>query len=351
MKSYIEQETNNPDLVRNCDWEGDWTHYKQISTGKYLPAVNYILGKAFNKGDGFYRYLLNSTREEADRKLKFAGNKGSRVHQAISDLVKGHKITLGTKYNDELSGISSPLTFVEWRTVLAFISWAEEYKPKTIWNEHSVCNEKYAGTLDWFGEIEYEGKKILCVIDFKTSSAIWGDYPLQLAAYWGTIKDKTISTAVLRIGTRHKKGYEFVVYGPAETKKNYLDFLSVYSLYQRENEPFDPKDIKEMPDELSINIETIKWDSQKILNEKLKSSDLQGISITGPRATTESVSSPRRKSMSRVSAKNSVLATKGHRIVKRKNLKKPKTKTASRPNSTKSGSAGQLFAEKQPNQN
>ena len=339
MKSHFEKETDNPDLVRVMDWELDWTHYKQISTGKYLPAVNHILGCAYNKGEGFYRYLLNSNREEAEKKLKFAGNRGSRVHQAISDLIRGFKIGLGTKFIDEVSNTTAPLNYDEWRAVLAFTRWAEEYKPKTIWNEHSVCNGKFAGTLDWFGKIEYEGKEVLCVVDFKTSSAIWGDYPLQLAAYRATITGKDIYTAILRIGTRHKKGYEFVVYDPKETRKNYADFLSVLSLYEREHESFDPSKIVEMPDELSINIETIKWDSQKTLTKK-PSNTAETLQVIGSNSPMEKIvleSSPSRKSSSRGSVKDLVSVGKARRIVKRKNLKKPKTKTANQLSLIKNG--------------
>lgn len=63
----------------------------------------------------------------------------------------------------------------------AFLLWEREHNFKCIKSEHIVWSELngYAGTLDAVGFVD--GKK--CVLDFKSSSAIWDTHLWQISAY------------------------------------------------------------------------------------------------------------------------------------------------------------------------
>lgn len=68
-----------------------------------------------------------------------------------------------------------------WSAFNAYRAWAKNFKVKIVEQEIMLVSEeyKYGGTLDAVG---YVGKA-LCLLDWKTSSAVRTDYLVQLAAY------------------------------------------------------------------------------------------------------------------------------------------------------------------------
>ena len=63
----------------------------------------------------------------------------------------------------------------------AFVKWTREHDIRPIELEHILFSRKhyFAGTCDFYGHIDGE----LCVLDFKTSSGIYVEMIIQLAAY------------------------------------------------------------------------------------------------------------------------------------------------------------------------
>ena len=104
---------------------------------------------------------------------------------------------------------------VEWRTV----------EEKVYHRGH-----KYAGTVDATAVINGE----YCVIDFKTSGAIYSAYHLQCAAYAKAIEDmrgKEVEKAyVLRFD---KKTGEFEAGSSVEIMDNFIGFLGFLEGYNR----------------------------------------------------------------------------------------------------------------------
>lgn len=279
IPSYTFQDTNCLNLFRFCNRNGDWTHYVRQDEKNteekidiFIPAVNHIMHTAYNKGERFTQYLLSVSKEESKEKLESAGSSGTKVHEAISDLIKGHKVTMETKYLNRKTNKQEVLNDREWKCLQVFVDWAKEFKPQTILNERSVYyKDEHAGTLDWFGTIEIQEitgigknkvvtpKRIFCLIDWKTSSGIWDEYPMQVSSYRKAGESlnirhmKDCHTAILRLGTKHKSGFEFKMYSPEETSDNYEKFEIVKKLYNKMIGQFKPV-IEEIPMEFEIKI-------------------------------------------------------------------------------------------------
>ena len=247
--------TSDERLFRIVDAYGDWTHYLyRADKGEVVvPSVNHVLNVGLNKGVGFTIWLSQKTQEEQREILSEATNRGTRVHHALHDLMMGKEIEYGvTKYPND-KGEETTLTYDEWvKYILPFVQWHKDHKPKTtIGLEMSVVNvegEKYAGTLDWGGTIEYNGERIEVLVDYKTSSAIHNSHPLQVAAY---AKGRNVHTAILRLGSRHKSGYEFKVWTPDETEKHYKVFQAVYQQYLYQEGEFKPN-FSEFPKKIKL---------------------------------------------------------------------------------------------------
>lgn len=280
VPSYTFEPTNNPDLERVVDRHGDWRFYFDKKKKIFKPSVNHILGLGYPKSKGFYDYLLSVSKEEAKKKLDLAGEEGTRTHQAIRDLLSGIKVTLQSKYMNEITGRQEGLSADEWDNLTAFVNWCDTYKPETIDFEKAVDSDEcnYAGTFDWFGTIlvpegdkHFEkwlyGQRVLILPDWKSSSGIWPEYAAQTSAYMRAIvekklyvdfvehyrKQQKLFTGIVRIGTRHKTGFEFKIWDELESQNNFRKFLAAQTL-SYEGQQFSEEEITTIPAEFNLKI-------------------------------------------------------------------------------------------------
>src|SRR3990167_30948 len=293
IPSYTFEDTSNPELKRFCDRNGDWEYYYNTKTKKFLPSVNYVLGLGYAKSEGFYKYLLNTTKEEAERKLKTKGEEGTRTHMAIRDLISGLKITMTTKYFNELTNRQEVLSNDEWDNLGAWIAFCERYKLEVIANEFASHDGIRAGTVDFLGILSvpdedkafhrsYWGKKVLVLLDWKTSSGIWPEYKSQVGIYSSMVRishkfDKFFKaypffTGVVRIGTKHKNGgYELEIWGEEETQIGILKFEAAWVIGFT-NEKKKLPEIEQIPTEYYIKLPQAKIANSKVVrpNKKAK---------------------------------------------------------------------------------
>ncbi len=277
IPSFSYEDTSDPDVKRFVDRKGDWTHYFIVSQKRYVKAVNHVIRLGFPKGDGFMEYLKRTSPEEADRKLKNAGEEGSRSHQAIKDLESGNRITMDVRYFNEITKKDEKLTDEEWDNLEAYINFCNTYNPEIVANDKvvywidPVTGHAFAGTFDSLYTIlipdkdrnfpEYTwGKRVLILIDWKTSSKLWDEYDLQVSAYYNGILQRAmfkefieyygskhlIFCGLVRLGTKHKTMFELRVLDEGEVVKCWNQFgCSVETAYYREPD-FSP-DIREIP--------------------------------------------------------------------------------------------------------
>lgn len=203
---------------------------------KYLPRVTHILSY-YPSGIGLSRWLGNAPSYEEAEKVKIeAGRRGTKVHKAIAKLIAKKTVYFEDFAEDE------------WEMLLSFVAWVKEYKPKFIKNEQLVVSKKfgYAGTLDCIAKIGEE----IYLIDWKTSGAIHSQYLAQLGAYTAAQNEgkeplNIDKLAILRLGTKHKTGYEFKVYDGAWINAFNL-FMAVKQIFDHENPNLKPNN-KEYP--------------------------------------------------------------------------------------------------------
>lgn len=287
IPSYTFEDTTDPNLKRFVDRKGDWTHYHDEVKGQFIPAVNHILGLGYNKGPGFYQYLLSVTAVEAKQRLESAGEEGTRTHQAIRNIIDGLAVRMTTKFYDERTGRQEVLNDDEWTNLEGFLAWYNDFKPETIAQEMSVFayhrSRGFAGTADYICTVlvpdgaetasgvknpfpkKLWGQRVLMLpLDWKTSGAVWKEYKAQVASYNYALaknyKDLAkfidaypVFTGVVRIGTQHKNGYEFKVWDDKGTKENFKRFDAAYEIYLEEESEFKPK-VREIPTEFFVKV-------------------------------------------------------------------------------------------------
>lgn len=221
---------------------------------KFYPSVTWILD-SYPKGIGFYQWVAAKGWDGAEAIKEAAGDRGSKVHNAIVDLINGKTVKWGDSYS---SGLKSPelLSIGEYEALMSFVSFWKICKPKLIESE-TVCHSTrygFAGTIDFVGIID--GK--VTVLDWKTGSKIWPSHALQVGAYAYAIhemkKYKIHQTGIVRLGSKHKNGYELKLYDAKESKSAFNGFLAVKNVFEIEHKDAQPRQW-EIPEQLSIKVE------------------------------------------------------------------------------------------------
>lgn len=206
---------------------------------KGVPSVTWI-SQSYPKGIAFYKWLADKGWDEAEALKSAAGTKGSKVHLAIGDIIKGVEVRIDSKYLNKETGQLEELTLEECDCILSFKKWFDLVKPKVIALETVVFSDQhnYAGTVDFICEIDGE----TWIIDFKTGQYIWPEYELQVSAYKRTIENaenhfteikdvSNIRTAILQVGyKRNKDGYKFT-----ELEDKFMLFQAAQIIWKNEH--------------------------------------------------------------------------------------------------------------------
>ncbi|MES2437057.1 MAG: hypothetical protein V4519_03515 [Patescibacteria group bacterium] len=287
IPSHTYQPTTDRNIMRFVDREGDWTHYWIKSKKMFVPAVNHIIKTGYPKGERFYSYLLSTQPDAAERKLRSAGEEGSRTHEAIRNLLEGKLVDVKTRFYHELTSRYEPLSPDEWDNLEAFAKWCAVYQPQVLISEHAVWSPThlYAGTVDFIGSILVPendkcfgksswGKRILVLLDWKTSGGIWDDYELQVAAYREAALETifknqpvpefgSLWTGIVRLGTKHKSGFEMKVWNEEISDNNFRLFQSVLDIYDKKaGFEFKPE-IRHIPSHFSLKIPRLRLKKTK----------------------------------------------------------------------------------------
>lgn len=257
----------------------------------FYPSVTTVLN-AYPKGAGFNEWLKKNG-EQADDILREAGNKGSKVHDAVESLCKGEEVKWTHNYVNtlELQTVDSMAKFIEdckngleskyhkevqyysleeWIMILRFVDFCNEFKPKFIANEINIISVelKLGGTLDIVADIASgkDGKVERWLIDVKTSNYLHTTHELQLAAYAVMFNEKNPDMIIDRTGilwlkaqTRGRDSKGKVMQGAGwqlkEFDRHYLDafrlFEHVRAIWDEENPNYKPKNMV-YPDRIKL---------------------------------------------------------------------------------------------------
>lgn len=228
----------------------------------FLPSVTWICDY-YPKGIAFYKWLADKGWNEAEALKTAAGDKGSKVHNAIGKLLEGNVVEMTSSFVNPSNNQLEQLTLEEYECLLSFFQWYEEVKPEIISREFVVVNKKegYAGMVDFvceikagkYGRDEYTGGKYL--IDFKTSQYIWPSHELQVSAYRRAETKLPVNLAecklaILQLGyKKNKKHYKFT-----EIEDKYDQFLAAKTIWANETKGIEPKQ-KDYPLSISLKKE------------------------------------------------------------------------------------------------
>jgi hypothetical protein len=233
--------TTEPGMVQITTLDERW--YYREGDQKLFPSITWIAGY-YPKGIEFYKWLANKGWDESQAIKNAAGERGTRVHRAIEQLIRTGKVKMGDAFPIGEEYEVTELTVEEYEAVMSFKAWYLEAKPEFLSVEHTCFNEEdvYAGTIDFKAKIDGE----VYIVDVKTSKSIWPSHELQLSAYRHTPQGAADKTAILQVGYKTKKGWKFT-----EVPDKYELFLAAKKIWWAENENVSPRQ-KDYPLEITI---------------------------------------------------------------------------------------------------
>lgn len=259
----------------------------------FYPSVTTVLG-VYPKGYGFNKWLKENG-EQADEILKEAGEVGSKVHDAIDQIIKGGEVKWTRHFIDtiQLSTVEDMQKFIddcnngleskyhkevqyysmeEWQMILKFIDFASGFKVRFLANEFNIISVelKVGGTLDivcdiWNEKLE---KWERWLIDVKTSNFIHKTHELQIATYAVMFNEKNPDIPIDKVGIlwlkastrgRDKQGKNIQGEGwqLKEFDRHYTEAFKIYehirAIWDEENPNYKPKNII-YPDRVKLEL-------------------------------------------------------------------------------------------------
>lgn len=154
-------------------------HSETFIDGVWYPSVSTIIGSE-------EKPWLTAWREKwgylAERKTEMANKVGTEFHRCVEMYLDGHSLTVDDRLSINMQKRIGGM-------MESFVQWAAHINGDVHHTELKVISRKYAysGTLDAVGT--FDNTPIL--YDWKTSSRIYPDMDLQLAAYAQAYKEQT----------------------------------------------------------------------------------------------------------------------------------------------------------------
>lgn len=265
MKKEIREVDKKNGIVQITTFDERWYARPKNSKKTGLPEYEFVpsitwIASFYPKGIGFYKWLAQKGWDEAEAIKTAAGDKGSKVHQAILDLIDQKEVRMDAKYLNKTIEKEEELTTEEWECLKAFRDWYQKTKPKVIMRENTLFNDHqgFAGTLDLVCVIDGEH----WIIDFKTGQMVWPEHSIQLAGYKYLLENSDdtlgqgfskVKTAILQLGyRRNQAGYKFT-----EIETRWELFLAAREIWKNETTGEKPSQ-KDYPIALTLQEENPK---------------------------------------------------------------------------------------------
>jgi hypothetical protein len=154
----------------------------RLADGTRVPGVTTVIGRF--KDSGALMQWAFKQGKEGKRSLYEEAEKAADIGTCAHGLVELHIGNADAFSLDRYAKDALPdedMRKKAWTAFNSYLKWAENFKVRVVEQECLLVSEKhrFGGTPDAIGVVGNE----LCLLDWKTSNAVYSDYLIQLAAY------------------------------------------------------------------------------------------------------------------------------------------------------------------------
>lgn len=243
---------------------------------QYYVGVTTVLDVAAPFPEGLRQYLRVTSYEDQKERLRMTGDRGSKLHDALDQLMQRKELNLKDDYQStyEKDAIAMFLRFMRFLApgkystelivadpdlrvagTLDFKGFIEEWKVICLLEPIKYLDIDSDGDLQlkekWFNIVD--NKRIHALIDWKFTGRNAYNHKIQVAAYKRmnnkSRKGRPVSRAFTwRYSPRHKHGFDF-----SESLLGYDSFKRIYSTFIEYSGEFPlPPTIKRYPDRVKL---------------------------------------------------------------------------------------------------
>lgn len=198
----------------------DMTLIKAEEIAPKFDAIKKVIGEFLGDSEE----IIKTAKKQHKLVKEEKGDKGRRIHSAVENFLKAEdnaQIEVG-------EDIEYPMR--------RFVNWWIFSEVEPIETEFSVWSEDgggWRGTFDLAGNIKWNGRKVLFLIDFKSGPKIYNDALMQVAAYFYGFKQR--SKYIPEMGAILRLPYEgpeqFLPIPEAELYLHYRRFLKLVEYF------------------------------------------------------------------------------------------------------------------------
>jgi len=154
---------------------------------KPYPSTTWVCNTGYPKSSFLLKWREEVGSQEADRRKKEGGSRGSKVHNACEELDKGETIDIReSKFLNPHNGQMEDLNAEETLMVLNYAKFRKEKDWQMLESEKAHFGEVTAGTIDRIFAAPNEmlpALRQIYILDIKTSKNISREYELQISDY------------------------------------------------------------------------------------------------------------------------------------------------------------------------
>jgi len=147
--------------------------------------------------------ICEDAENDADRYMHETADLGTAIHEALANSFMTGKRCFDVP--EQCPGIMND--FIYRKLLTNGWKWRDKYNVTHILVEKAMSNDKYAGTLDLFCEMDSEGfetkrmckkyklefpqphRRVKVLLDWKATNGFYDDMPVKLSAYYDLLKE------------------------------------------------------------------------------------------------------------------------------------------------------------------
>jgi len=190
-----------------------------LASGEVVPSVTEVLAILDKPGLVAWAGRLGRGWEQV---RDSAAQAGTLAHAAIEAHLTGGEVDSAEYSDAEKEGARA-----SFRT---FRKWQAEHEFGEFTTEKRLGSETYhyAGTFDWYGEIDGRFE----IIDFKTSGAVYESHLIQVAAYRWLLEESGNRVDAVRVLCLPRTGAPYVDKVVEDTNDRLSIFTHALAIYQ-----------------------------------------------------------------------------------------------------------------------
>jgi len=171
-------------------------YYKHPETAKLCSSVTTVLHKTMATSPFLLKWYADLGMEKAKQIMNEKAKYGTLMHCLFTQYLLTKQVNFLTDLDGycefNKTDINKINIFELKKDLLSFIQFVKDKNVIPIAIEYPTINEYFAGTIDLICELDFNGKRVIAIVDFKSGrNGFFDSHRVQLHAYKQILEETT----------------------------------------------------------------------------------------------------------------------------------------------------------------